>query len=229
MGIYLIEKAQKEIEEFNKQTLFQKAEIKKRNLERSQERAQKLKEQFIENYNQFLNQSLSTTLLEGKEKFLNLKNSLIKTLKNNLLNHLKNRINDNYMNYLDFLFNNINSIKNNIDKPQAIEIIFNSKEYNYFIKNPEKLQGQFKNPVEINKDNIDFIGGFKVSLGTGVISYDYTIDNLIDKKSSFIQKEISQIIDDSEIKEIENKFNIFIQNQKSKIDEYIKQYDQIQI
>ncbi len=224
----MVEKAQKEIDEFNRQTLFQKAEIKKRNLERSQERAQKLKEHFIENYNQFLNQSLSSTLLEGKEKFLKLKNSLIKTLKIELLNLIKKRINDNYLNYLDFLFNNIKNVKITIDKPQAIEIIFNSKDYDYFIKNPEKIQGQFKNPIEINKDKNDFIGGFKISLGSGLISYDYTIDNLIDKKSSFIQGEISKIVNDSEIKDIENQFNLFIQNQKSKINEHLKQYDQIQ-
>jgi vacuolar-type H+-ATPase subunit E/Vma4 len=229
LGLYLIDKAQKEIDELNRQTLFQKAEIKKRNLERSHERVQKLKEQFIENYNQFLNQSLSSTLLQGKEKFLNLKNTLIKSLKINLLNHIKNKIASNYTNYLDFLFRNINNIKKNIDKPQAIEIIFNSEDYKYFIENPEKIQGLFKNPIEINKDRVDFIGGFKVSLVSGLISYDYTIDNLINRKSSFIQKEISKIVDDSEIKEIENQFNNFIQNQKSKVNEYIKKYDQIEI
>ena len=93
LGFYLIEKAQKEINEFNRQTLFQKAEIKKRYLERSQDRSIKLREQFIENYDQFLNQFLSSTLLEGKEKFLNLKNRLIKTLKIRLFNHIKNNIN----------------------------------------------------------------------------------------------------------------------------------------
>ncbi len=160
---------------------------------------------------------------------MNLKNSLIKTLKNSLLNHIKKKIEDNYLGYLEFLFNNIKNVKMTIDKPQAIEIIFNSKDYNYFIKNPERIQDQFKNLVEINKDHKDFIGGFKISLGSGLISYDYTIDNLIDKKSSFIQREISKIVNDSEIKEIENKFNIFIQNQKSKINKYLKQYDQIQI
>ena len=229
LGFYLIEKAQKEINEFNRQTLFQKAEIKKRYLERSQDRSIKLREQFIENYDQFLNQFLSSTLLEGKEKFLNLKNSLIKTLKIRLFNRIKNNINNNYLNYIEFLLNIVKVIKNTVDKPQAIELIFNSKDYSYFLENSEKIQDQFKNPIEINKDRVEFIGGFKISLGNGLISYDYTIDNLINKKSSFIQIEISKIIDDSEIKEIEKEFNIFIQNHKSKIEEYLKQYDQIQI
>jgi vacuolar-type H+-ATPase subunit E/Vma4 len=229
LGFYLIEKAQKEINEFNRQTLFQKAEIKKRYLERSQDRSIKLREQFIENYDQFLNQFLSSTLLEGKEKFLNLKNTLIKTLKIRLFNHIKNNIDNNYLNYIEFLLNIVKKIKNTVDKPQAIELIFNSRDYGYFLENSEKIQDQFKNPVEINKDQLEFIGGIKISLGSGLISYDYTIDNLINKKSSFIQIEISKIIDDSEIKEIENEFNIFIQNQKSKIKEYLKQYDQIQI
>jgi len=229
LGLYLIEKAQKEIDDLNKQTLFQKAEIKKRNFDRIQERAQKLKEQFIDNYYQFLNQYLSSTLLEGKEKFLELKNSLLKRLKLSLFNRIKKNINDNYSNYIEFLLRMVKKVKNNIDKPQSIELIFNSKDYSYFLHNSEKIQGEFKNLVEINQNQDDIIGGFKISLSSGLISYDYTIDNLINKKSTFIQKEISKIVNDTEIKEIENQFNIFIQNQKSKISEYLKQYDQIQI
>ena len=44
LGLYLIEKAQREIKRFNQQTLFQKAEIKKRFFERSNERSLKLRE-----------------------------------------------------------------------------------------------------------------------------------------------------------------------------------------
>jgi len=183
----------------------------------------------MENYEQFLNQSLSSTFLEGKEKFLNLKNTLINTLKTSLLNRIKKNIKENYMNYIKFLLNTIKTITKIVDKPQAIELIFNSKDYSYFLENFEKIQDQFKNPIEINKDQYDFIGGFKISLGSGLISYDYTIDNIINKKSSFIQIEISKIVNDSEIKEIEKTFNNFVQNQKSKIIEYLKQYDQIQI
>ena len=79
------------------------------------------------------------------------------------------------------------------------------------------------------EDKRDFIGGFKVSLVGGVIFYDYTIDNLINKKYSFIQMEISKIINDSEIKEIELEFENFIKNQKELITEYLIKYDQIQI
>jgi len=167
--------------------------------------------------------------LEGKEKFLNLKNRLIKELKENLFNQVKETISNNYSNYIKFLLNIITTVKKTIDKPQPIEIIFNSKDYTYFLQNSEKIQDLFKNPIEINKDKFDFIGGFKISLGSGLISYDYTIDNLINKKTSFIQIEISKIINDSEIKEIEKDFTFFIQNHKSKIVEYLKQYDQIQI
>ncbi len=167
--------------------------------------------------------------MEGKEKFLVLKNLLIKTLKVSLFNHIKKKIDDNYLNYHEFLLESIKNVKDSIDKPQAIELIFNSKDYSYLIQNHERIHGLFKNPVEINKDRSEFIGGFKISLGSGLISYDYTIDNLIESKSSFIQKEISKIVNDSEIKEIEKQFNIFIQNQKSKIKEYLNLYDQIQI
>jgi vacuolar-type H+-ATPase subunit E/Vma4 len=183
----------------------------------------------MENYDQFLNQSLSSTLSEGKEVFLILKSRLMKELKTNLFNSIGMNIKNKYSNYVKFILNIIKKVKKIVDKHQEIEIIFNTKDYGYFLQNSEKIQDLLKNPVEINKDNIDFIGGFKISLSGGLISYDYTIDNLINKKSSFIQSEISKIINDSEIKEIEKEFNIFIQNQKSKIIEYLKQYDQIQI
>jgi vacuolar-type H+-ATPase subunit E/Vma4 len=153
----------------------------------------------------------------------------MKELKISLFNNIKENINKNYSQYIKFLLSIIKKIKKTVDKPQSIEIIFNSKDYNYFLQNSEKIQDLFKNPIEINKDNIDFIGGFKISLGGGLISYDYTIDTLINKKSSFIQIKISQILNALEIKEIENEFNLFIQNQKSLIMEYLKQYDQIQI
>ena len=228
MGHYLIEKAEKEIKELSQKTLFQKAEIKKRFFERSQERSLRLKSHLIETYEQFLNQSLSSTLLRGKEKFLSVKNKLIKDLKISLFSLIKNKIEKNYSTYINYLLKSIEQVKNTIDKPQDIEIIFNSNDYDYFIKNFDIIVDLFKNPVEIDKDSHDFIGGFKISLIDGTIFYDYTIDNLINKASSFIQIEIAKIVNDSEIKEIETKFEKFINSQKEKITEYLKLYGQIQ-
>lgn len=229
LGLYLIEKAKNEIKELTQKTLFQKAEIKKRFLERSDDRSIKQKQQFIDNYDHFLNQSLSSTLLNSKGKFLKLKNSLISELKTTLFNLIRKKIENNYSKYISYLLNLIENVKKTIDKPQEIELIFNDKDYNYFIKNVDKILDLFKNPIEINKDRRDFIGGFKISLVGGIISYDYTIDNLINKKSLIIQMEISKIVDDAEIKNIEKKFEEFIENQKERITVYLRQYDRIQI
>lgn len=229
LGLYLIDKAENEIKELNQKTLFQKAEIKKRFLERSNERSLRLRNHFNENYEQFLNQSLSTTLLKGKEKFLYLKNQLISTLKTTLINLIKTELDKKYSTYIEYLLNSITKIKKTIDKSQDIELILNHKDYNYFIKKFDKILDIFKNPVEINEDRYDFIGGFKISLVGGVISYDYTIDNLIDKNSSFIQMEIAKILNDTEIKNIEKEYEEFIEEQKKRITEYLIKYDQIQI
>ena len=212
----------------NQKALFQKAEIKKRYFERSQERSIRLKSHLIGTFDNFLNQSLSSTLLKGKEKFLEMKNKMIKDLKQNLFNLIEKKIEKNYSNYIEYLLKSIDKVKKTIDKPQEVEIIFNSNDYNYFIKNFDKIINLFKNPVEINKAQKEFIGGYKLSMLGGTISYDYTIDNLIDKASSFIQMEIAKIIDDSEIKEIEKKFVDFVNTQKEKITEYLKFYEQIQ-
>jgi len=212
----------------SQKTLFQKAEIKKRFFERSNERSQRLKDHFIETYEHFLNQSLSSTLLTGKDKFLGLKNNLIQELKRSLFNLIENKIKKNYPGYVNYLLKSIEQVKGTIEKQQDLEILFNSRDYNYFIKNFEKINALFDNPVEIDKDQHDFIGGFKISLIGGIISYDYTINNLINKLSSFIQIEIAKIVDDSEIKEIEKEYVKFINNQKGKITEYLKYYEQIQ-
>lgn len=187
-----------------------------------------MKDHLLESYEQFLNQSLSATLLNGKEAFLNLKNQLIIELKTSVINQIKNKIKKNYSEYITYLLKSIKILKNNIDKPQGLELLLNTKDYNYFIKNFDKISSLFENPVEINKDPDDFIGGYKIALIEGIISYDYTIDNLIEKNSSFIQMEISKIVDDSEIKEIEKEFEDFIKKRKEKITEYLRFYEQIQ-
>ncbi|MFX1326992.1 MAG: hypothetical protein ACFE91_02465 [Promethearchaeota archaeon] len=188
----------------------------------------KLKNHLIESFMLYLNQSLTSTILKGKEKFLKTKDRLIKELRIKLLHIIKDKIENNYNIYINFLLESIKKIKNDIDKPQGIELIFNSIDYKYFIKNFDNISGIFKNTIEINQDKHEFIGGFKISLVGGNIFYDYTIDNLIDKNSSFVQMEISKIINDSEIKKIEKEFENFIQNQKEKIPEYLRLYEQIQ-
>jgi vacuolar-type H+-ATPase subunit E/Vma4 len=198
-------------------------------LDRSDERSSKLKEHFKDNYDNFLHQKLSSTLLNSKEKLLDLKNRLIRDLKKSLFELIRTRIEENYPSYIEFLLKNIKEIKESIDKPHEIELILNDQDYKYLMKNYGKIQDLFTNPVEINKNAINFIGGFKISLIGGSISYDYTIDNLINMKSSFIQMEISKIFNDDEIKQIEANFNSFIQNKKTKITVHVKQYDQIQV
>ncbi|MHA2184120.1 MAG: V-type ATP synthase subunit E [Promethearchaeota archaeon] len=223
-----MEKAQEEIKDLTQKTLFQKAEIKKRFLERGAERSLRLRQQFIESYEQFLNQSLSSTLLNGKEKFLKLKNNLIIELRKSLFNLIEINIEKKYPAYIDFLLNSIREVTKTIDKPQEIELIFNERDYSYFLKEHDKIENLFQNPVEINKDRRDYIGGFKISLIGGVISYDYTIDSIIDKISPFIQMEISKIVIDVKIKEIENDFEKFVKKQKQQITEHLRKYDQLQ-
>lgn len=225
----MIEKAQKEIMDLNQQTLFQKAEIKKRYIDKTLERSSKIRRRFAKNYTNYLNQSLSSTLLKGKEIVLIIKNKLINNLKTTLNSLINEKINNNYANYIKYLIDSIKKVKPNIEKHKDIELLLNSKDYDYFLKNFSKLENLFEVPVEIHEDKKDFIGGFKVTLGGGLISYDYTIKNLIDKNSVFIQMEISKIIDNIEIKSIENKFDNFIQVQKNKITEVLRRYDQIQI
>lgn len=225
----MVEKAQKEIKNLNQQTLFQKAEIKKRYMDKTLERTSRIRKRFAKKYINYLNQSLSATLLKGKEITLNIKNRFIRDLITAINSIISERINKNYENYINYLIESIKKVKPNLEKQQEIEFIFNAKDYDYFLNNYSKLENLFKNPVEIHEVPDDFIGGFKVILGGGLISYDYSISNLIDKNKVSIQMEISKIISNIEKKSIENKFDHFIQIQKNKMTEVLRKYDQIQI
>jgi len=165
--------------------------------------------------------------LKIKERFLTSKNNLVADLTNELYQLIKEKINKNYENYLKFLLDTIKKNIDNLDKYQKITILFNSKDYNYFSKNLDKIQNLFNNSVEIKKNNIEIIGGFKILLNEGKINYDYSISNLIDKNSIYIEIEFSKNVSDSNIKEIEEQFEDFIQNQKLRIERHLKEYDRI--
>ena len=74
-----------------------------------------------------------------------------------LINYVINRIDTNYSDYITYLLKSIKNVNNTIDTPQGIELLFNSKDYDYFIENLDKITSLFKNPVEINKEKRDFI------------------------------------------------------------------------
>ena len=227
LGLYLISKAQEEIKEFNRQNLFQKAEIRKIYLERSNESFLRLKNHFIEAYNQYLNNSLSSTLLELKEKELDLKNNLIRELENSIYELMKEKIQNKYEDYVKYLLDYFKDKIDFIDKPTKIEILFNYKDFAYFSKNSKKIDNLFKNSFVIKEAPGEFIGGFKVILSDGNISYDYSIDNLITKNSDFIQKKLFDILTESGIKEIERDFAEFIETQRLGLEGHFKKYDRI--
>jgi len=73
LGLHLINQAEKDIKNINQQTIFQIAEIKKKNRERSEDSLLKMKEHFNETFNRLLNNSLSSALIKIKEDQFNRK------------------------------------------------------------------------------------------------------------------------------------------------------------
>ncbi|MFW9897962.1 MAG: hypothetical protein ACFFDO_01710 [Candidatus Thorarchaeota archaeon] len=196
-------------------------------MEKKNENASRIKKHLIQSYNQLLNNSLSKTILELKERILNLKSKLIEELKIDMLKIIKDGIKKNYSNYITFLLNLIKNEIKYIDKPPKVIIILNSIDYEFFNKNNKKINTLFTNKIEIQKSDSDFIGGFKVIFSKEKILFDYSIDNIIEKNSILIQKEILNAFDDSEIEDVEQKFINFIQKQKLGLEEYLKRYDQV--
>ena len=225
--MYLVQKAEKEIKEMNQMVLFQKAKIKKRSLERIRERSQNIKGSFINTYNEFCNNFLSSNLIRTKDYALNLKNRLIKELQDDLRLKIKERIEKNYTDYIEYLVRLIEKNEKVLTNARQVEYIFNTQDFEYFTDNKKNYTHIFKDKVNIIKSLGEFIGGYKVRLPEEKISHDLSIDEIINNNLSIIEKEFTKIISDDETGKIEHLFEEFIQKQKLKIEEYIREYEQI--
>ncbi|MGQ4873389.1 MAG: V-type ATP synthase subunit E family protein [Promethearchaeia archaeon] len=225
LSLYLMDVAERKIKDIYQQTIFQKAEIRKRYFERLEINDKRIREHFIETYMQYLNNFLSNTLLDIKKKILDLKKRIIKDIKNEIINYLRNRINENYKEYLNMIKNRIIELSTTIDRPPKVILIFNSKDYDYFIKNENIFDKIFKNPIKITKSKEDFIGGFKALYGENEIMTDFTFNLLIEKSSTMIESKLVKIISDINVSEVERKIENIIKEKKKKIEDYLEEYD----
>jgi len=127
------------------------------------------------------------------------------------------------------LFTALENIKHVIDKPPEIIITLNSRDFNYFSSNIDKITRIFKNNIKLNKSEKEFTGGFICVVSAENISYNDTIENQLKKNTSIIEIEFSKIFSESEtdIKQLENIYLKFIQNQRQLINEYLQNYERI--
>ena len=229
LGLHLIDQAENDIKNINQQTLFQIAEIKKKNRDRAEESLLKMKEHFNETFNRLLNNSLSSSLIKIKEEILKSKNKLMAELISDLTNLIEKKINDNYSNYTDFLLKSLKNIAYVVDKPPEIIITLNSRDFVFFNSNKDKIEKIFKNNIKLNKSEKDFTGGFICTVPAVNISYNDTIENQLKKNTSIIEIEFSKIFSESEtdIKQLENFYLKFIQNQRQLINNYLQDYERI--
>lgn len=225
--MHLISQAENDIKKINQQTLFQIAEAKKKNKERTRESSLKMKEHFNETSNKVLNSSLSSALLKIKEEILKSKNKLMVELIADLTDLINDKIKNNYSSYTEFLLKSLKNIKYIIDKPPEIIITLNSRDYEFFSNNKELIETIFKNKIKLKKSEKKFTGGFICEVLVSKISYNYTIENQLKKKTSIIEIEFSKIFSDSEsdIKDLEKNYVQFIQNQKLVVNDYLKDYE----
>jgi vacuolar-type H+-ATPase subunit E/Vma4 len=224
LGMYLVDQAKDKIKELNQQTLFRKGEIKKKYREREERKSKELRKKFIDDYNHILNTNLSTAILNSKDKLLEFKNKIIKDFINDLHIELEQRINKNYSEYQDFIFNSIKSIKNNINEPENVRIYFNSRDIKNFKRKIGDIIGGGTN---IKEDPTIEIGGFKIEQIRQQISFNYTLDNIIQENYSVIETKFAAIITDSEIKELQTEFEEYISEKKKKREDILVEYDRI--
>ncbi|MFO7796462.1 MAG: V-type ATP synthase subunit E [Promethearchaeati archaeon] len=225
--MHLIDQAKDKIKDLNQEMLFRKAEIKKRYRNRLDLKSDQIRKGFIEDYNNSLNKNLSSTLLESKERILELKNNLIKLFIKDLREEIKKRINSNYKGYVQYLLDIIDNIKNKDNLPKNSILYFNERDMDYFRKNIEKIKNIVNNEFQIKKELKIEIGGFILEQDDGEISFDYTIDNTIEENYSKIEMNFSNIIKDTEIKKLQKEFEEFVNQKKKNIGDYLIDYDRI--
>lgn len=227
LGMYLIDQAKEKIKELNQQILFRKAEIKKQYREEEIKKSKELREEFINKYEQQLNTNLSTTLLSSKEKLLDLKNELIKDFRNSLRGEVSSRIEDQYSNYIQYLLENMKEVENKVDSSQNVNVFFNERDLRHFSQNADEIYNIFGNDVALKESQDIDVGGFKLELIQEDIIYNYSIDKIIDKNHSLLEKKISEQLKDSEIKNIRSEFEEFINNKKQEMEDILIKYDRI--
>ncbi|MHA1194510.1 MAG: V-type ATP synthase subunit E family protein [Promethearchaeota archaeon] len=227
LGLYLLTLAEEEIREMYNQSIFQKANIKKRFLTLTKENSLKIREHFKETYNQYLNNSLSSTLLKSKEKVLNFKNNLLNTLKKDFLSFVKKKIQANYSEYLNYLIKQMKDLDKTFMKDEEIILEFNDFDMNEISKLSDSINSIFGVKVNIKPAEESILGGFKLILPRSNIVIDNTISNKIEKSEEIIDMVFSKIISDEKVSEIENSFEKFIINKKNSIDSYLSEYDKL--
>lgn len=212
----------------NEKTLIQKASLKKDFLKRIEERSAKIKKEFIEEYNQFLRNSLSKTILQSKEMLLQVKNDLLSDFKKDLINKVKSMIEDNYSNYITFIINKLRELSVAIGfKPSIVEIYFNSRDFKYIQENRNKIKSILSEEIKISQSSVPMIGGFILNLPQNMISYDHRLENLIEKASNTIEQIFSSSYINVDLESFQKEFEEFITNEKVKIEDYLKKYDEI--
>ncbi len=114
---------------------------------------------------------------------------------------------------------NIKNVINSIQIQSPATLLFNSRDYEYFNKdkNHLKIKQLFQIPFKIEKSSKEYIGGFLLEIPILNLSYNHTIDNIINKKSSIFEIELSKIILDEKIEIIKKNLIDFIDNQKTEI------------
>ena len=192
-------------------------------MEKAEENSQKVKKSFQETYKSTLNEKFSSIVLRFKEGFLNLKSYLLNDLKRGIHNLIEKKIKQNYENYQKFIIENLKTFcEQTLEKNQGFTLIFNERDFNYFNEHKDLLTKAISYPFQLEKGKESIRGGFKINLEDEKISYDYTIKNLLDHYSEYMEKEFSKIVSDKGINQLQQKFEGFITKKKSEMEEYLE-------
>ncbi len=226
IGIFLMEKAQKEVNKFLENSEKLKTELEIKLLKSIDKRKVRMRQEFINQYNEIINKFKSDSILKLRESFLERKNEIIDIFKTFLLDSIRKDIVANIKKYHEFLGVKYKEMMPMI-KEEATLLSFNKRDYDFFKKNPESLKKIFLKNCQINNKVIQSIGGFVANSKEGLISFDYTLENLINKQIDFINFEFEKLFEKLEIDKIEFECENKIEELKQKILRFLEEFDKI--
>ncbi len=224
LGLYLIDKAESDIKEFERKNVLMKSNLKKRKNDRIEQMLNKNKNRLINQYNSKINNSTVSILLQIKNQLLDLKNALINQIKKDLIVEIEKKISKNYSSYIKYIVNSIKEKTERVKDRENIIFLFNKRDYKHFNEHKNLLKDFDKIHYKIEAHKENFMGGFLIMVPEDSLLFDYTFKNQINQKDNFIETIFSTFFSPLEEKyfDIEDIFEKDVNFLRNLVNEYLK-------
>ena len=225
LGMFLVKQAQKQIQEMNRNTLLEQAEIKKIYIEKMARKSTEIRKAFIQKYKSHLINSMSDLLMELSNKILTLKelllNELIDEIRLQSASWISQHSDDYYLWLQDSISKVINSVTN-----EKIEIRLNPKDATWYNNNKLVKNSNYK-IINAKLLGEEVIGGFILDFPDDNLTIDHTIDQKIEQKKNKVEIILSKIFSEEKLTIAKEDVDNFMKEQEIILQQYLNEYDRL--